>query len=217
MKMPKLVIFDMDGLIFDTERLFMREMNKVMKTYGYSISEEQYVQLLGLCDEVLSDKMADMFGKDYPFKEISDKTRERTGKCAENGELKIKEGIPKLLSFFKNENIPCTVASSTYTKYVKKYLEIAGIDSFFKDITGGDCVKRSKPDPEIFETACKKFGVNPKEALVLEDSENGILAAYRAGIPVVCVPDMKYPSAEYTKKTALCIEKADMLIKNLEN
>lgn len=217
MKMPELVIFDMDGLIFDSERLFMREMNNVMKNYGYSITEEQYVSLLGLCDGMLISKMKEMFGDDYPFKEISSKTREKTTLCAKNGELKIKDGIIELLKFFKEHNVPCTVASSTYAVHVKKYLEISGIDSYFKDITGGDSVKRSKPEPDIFLIACKKFGIKPENALVLEDSENGITAAYRAGIPVVCIPDMKYPDEEHLKKTALCLKTADMLIQNLKN
>lgn len=217
MKMPKLVIFDMDGLIFDTERLFMRELTKVMEKYGYTLTEEIYIRLLGLSDKALMDKMTEAYGRDYPFEEISKITRENVTKCAENGDLTIKSGIPELLEFLKGEGIPCTVASSTASEYVEKYLRIAGIDGFFSDITGGDCVKRSKPYPDVFEKAREKFGVNASEALIMEDSENGITAAYRAGIPVVCVPDMKYPSEEHLAMTSLCIDSADKLIAYLKN
>lgn len=217
MKMPELVIFDMDGLIFDTERLFMRELGKVMENYGYTLTEEIYVQLLGLSDKALMDKMSETYGKGYPFKEISLKTRENMSECAKNGDLTIKDGIPELLEFLKSAVIPCTVASATHTEYVEKYLRIAGLDGFFSDITGGDCVKRSKPYPDIFERACEKFGVNPENALVMEDSENGITASYRAGIPVVCVPDMKYPSEKHLAMTLLCLNRADELIYYLKN
>ena len=216
MKKPKLVIFDMDGLIFDSERLFMRELKKVMKDYGYELTEEIYIRLLGLNSDLLKEEMLGIYGEDYPIAEISIKARENVTVCARNGDLTVKEGIRELLEFLENENIPCTVASSTGIRYVKEYLQIAGLDGYFSDITGGESVKRSKPEPDIFLKACEKFGVKPKDALVLEDSENGIRAAHAAGIRVVCIPDMKYPSREFLNMTRLCIDRADKLISYLK-
>lgn len=216
-KKPKLIIFDMDGLIFDSERLFMRELGKVMKDYGYELTEEIYIQLLGLNSNFLRDEMLNIYGREYPIEETSIKARENMTVCAEKGELKIKDGIKELLEFLKNENIPCTVASSTASKYVKEYLQIAGLDGYFSNITGGEEVSKSKPEPDIFLTACGKFNVKPSDALVLEDSENGIKAAHNAGIPVICIPDMKYPSREHIGITKLCIDRADKLIDYLKN
>lgn len=216
MKMPKLFIFDMDGLIFDSERVFMHKLGEVMKEYGYELSEEFYVTLLGLCGDNLKKAMSDKYGEDYPCEEISTNARNNTILYVKDGKLAIKEGIIPLLEFISSKNIPCAVASSTPTKHVKMYLETAGIDKFFSFVIGGECVAVSKPNPDIFQKTCREAGVDPTEAIVLEDSENGILAAYRAKIPVVCIPDMKYPSDEHVKMTAHVLEKADMLIDILE-
>jgi beta-phosphoglucomutase-like phosphatase (HAD superfamily) len=104
------------------------------------------------------------------------------------------KGIPELLEFFKGNGTICCVASSTVTPMVEKYLNIAGIRDYFKHIIGGDQVKNSKPNPEIFLKALGKTPFNKDEAVIFEDSENGIRAAHAAGIPVICIPDLKYPN-----------------------
>ena len=89
------------------------------------------------------------------------------------------------------------MASSTPTDHVNRYLEQAGLARYFSRITGGDQVSHSKPDPEIFLLSCRHFDIAPEDALVLEDSENGLLAAHNGKIPAICIPDMKYPAAQY--------------------
>ena len=101
-----------------------------------------------------------------------------------------------MLGWLREHHKNCAVVSSTHAKYVRKYLEYAGIDSYFKEVIGGDMVERSKPEPDIFLLGCEKTGVTPKEAVVLEDSENGIRSASRAGIATICVPDLKYPGEQ---------------------
>ena len=104
------------------------------------------------------------------------------------------KGIPELLEFFKENGTICCVASSTVTPMVEKYLNIAGIRDYFKHIIGGDQVKISKPNPEIFLKALGRTPFNKDEAVIFEDSENGIRAAHAACIPVICIPDLKYPN-----------------------
>lgn len=208
--MIKKVIFDMDGLIFDSERVFMRELTEVARGYGYSVTEENYVQSLGLTGDALYRLNMRIYGEDYPHYEISKKTRERVDALAVSGKLPVKNGIRELLSFLMENKLPCAVASSTHKRYVEKYLDAAGLRGYFGTVIGGDMALKSKPDPEIFLIAA---GNNPpSECLVLEDSENGIKAASRAGMQVVCIPDMVYPSETVERLTAAVCETADEVI-----
>lgn len=209
---PKLAIFDMDGLIFDTERLFMTTKDGIMKEYGYTQQKDDYIHTLGTCGQQLLDILHNLYGDDYPAEEISRKCRTLvTEKIRRNGPP-VKPGIPELLAWFAANNIPCCVASSTKHDIVAEYLRLAKLDKYFSFIIGGDQVQRSKPNPDIFLTACRQADIRPEHALVLEDSENGILAACNANIPVICIPDLKVPSEEIAGKTAAIVPDATAVI-----
>lgn len=200
------VIFDMDGLIFDSERIFMRELTEVMAEHGYTMTRERYIKTLGVAGDMLRGIMQEMYGDDYPIEKISDITRGRLARLALNGELPVKPGIRELLDFLKDHAISCVVASSTRSEYVEQYLEAAGLRQYFDTVIGGEMTARSKPEPDIF---LKALGETlPKNAFVLEDSENGIKAGYRAGIRVICIPDMVYPSDETKALVSYIIKNA---------
>ena len=161
-KSKKAVIFDMDGLIFDTERVFMEQLAVAMKEHGYTLTRDIYTNTLGLGGKQLVNFMYSEFGSDYPFEECGSKAQERMAIISDTIGLSGK----------------------------------AGLDEYFDVIIGGEQVMVSKPEPDIFICACERLNVSPGKALVLEDSENGIRAAKAAGIPVICVPDLKEPSKE---------------------
>ncbi len=194
MNIPKVAIFDMDGLIFNTERQFFKFESMVHKKYGYPSRIEDFTQTLGLSFASVKEVHKKIFGEDVSTEQICKETRELVAKDVEENGLEIMKGIPELLEFFKENGTICCVASSTVTPMVEKYLNIAGIRDYFKHIIGGDQVKISKPNPEIFLKALGKTPFNKDEAVIFEDSENGIRAAHAAGIPVICIPDLKYPN-----------------------
>lgn len=194
MNIPKVAIFDMDGLIFNTERQFFKFESMVHKKYGYPSRIEDFTQTLGLSFDSVKEVHKKIFGEDFSTEQIFKETRELVAKDVEENGLEIMKGIPELLEFFKGNGTICCVASSTVTPMVEKYLNIAGIRDYFKHIIGGDQVKNSKPNPEIFLKALGKTPFNKDEAVIFEDSENGIRAAHAAGIPVICIPDLKYPN-----------------------
>lgn len=208
MEKIKLAVFDMDGLIFDSEREFMNELKAVMSEYGYTLTEEIYKSTIGLTGKMLIEKMYSNYGENYPFKEISRKARERVSQTALSGNMKIKPGIKELLEFLNEKNIVCTVASSSSEKYVSQYLEVSGLRKYFSSITGGDEVECSKPEPDIFLKACEKEGFTEKTAVVLEDSPNGVTAAFRAGIFVICIPDLVTPSKELISSAGVMVKDA---------
>ena len=209
---PALAIFDMDGLIFDTERLFMTTKDGVMKEYGYTQQKDDYIHTLGTCGQQLLDILHRLYGDDYPAEEISQKCRTLVTEKIRRDGPPVKPGIPELLAWFASNNIPCCVASSTKHDIVVEYLRLAKLDKNFAFVIGGDQVQRSKPNPDIFLAACQRTDIIPEHALVLEDSENGILAASNAYIPVVCIPDLKVPSEEIAKKTAAIVPDATAVI-----
>lgn len=194
MNIPKVAIFDMDGLIFNTKRQFFKFESMVHKKYGYPSRIEDFTQTLGLSFDSVKEVHKKIFGEDFSTEQIFKETRELVAKDVEENGLEIMKGIPELLEFFKGNGTICCVASSTVTPIVEKYLNIAGIRDYFKHIIGGDQVKISKPNPEIFLKALGKTPFNKDEAVIFEDSENGIRAAHAAGIPVICIPDLKYPN-----------------------
>ena len=212
MKLPKLVIFDMDGLIFDTERLFMEKKAIILEKYGFEARESDYLQTIGLAGIQLSQKLAELYGADYPAQEITDQTRALVNAYMEQHGPDVKPGIPALLQWLTTQGVPCVVASSTHSTFVQKYLKLAHLDSFFDCIIGGEAVSRSKPNPDIFLLACEKTGVKPEDALVFEDSENGVRAADAAHIPVICIPDLKQPSPEIRRLCFAVCECADEVI-----
>lgn len=192
----KAVIFDMDGLLFDTERLFMEQLALVMQEQGYTLSREKYCATLGLGGEETGKLMRSFYGEAYPFAEISREAGRRAGVIAETVGLCVKPHIRELLVFLREKGVMCAVASSTQSGTVKRYLEMTGLSEFFQEVLGGEEVERSKPEPDIFWKACRKLSVEPETAAVLEDSENGVRAAAAAGCMVVCIPDLKQPSGE---------------------
>ena len=150
-------IFDMDGLIFDTENLFMEEQRKIVEGYGYHLTREMYVKTLGLTGKALSDRLKELFGEGYPEKDVTIRVRKRLEEKAETEGLPVKRGIRELLGYLKERGIECVIASSTHTKYIIKYLKTAELDGYFSGITGGECVERSKPRAGYFLKSPRRY------------------------------------------------------------
>lgn len=194
MIIPKLAIFDMDGLIFNTERQFFKHQCTVLKKYGYPARLEDFLQSVGLAFNDVKVVHKRIYGDDFSTEKIYSETRELIAKDVEENGLDIMPGIPELLDFFKKNNVVCCVASSSVTPLVEKYLKISGLSKYIDYAIGGDMVEHSKPNPEIFLKSLEKTPFSKDEAVIFEDSENGIRAANAAGIPVICIPDLKYPN-----------------------
>lgn len=200
----KLVIFDMDGLMFDTETVDMRCFKEAAKEFGYELKDEFLMSLIGMNESDTFLKVKKEFGENFPISKIRRLTwKKKMAFFYQNG-LPMKKGLKELLEYLKKKKIKLAVASSSPSKIIEEYLTISNMENVFDYIMAGDRVDHSKPDPEIFLKVLEYFGFSGNEALVLEDSDNGILASYRANIPVICVPDIVNNKPEilaYTYKT----------------
>ncbi len=187
------VIFDMDGVIFDSERACLDTWTETAAGYGITEVYEVFEKCIGTNNnqtrQIVEDAYSAEYGKGIADKLLSESSR-LFHKKYDGGRLPIKKGVREILEYLKEQNVSCAVASSTRKVVVEAELRDAGLLDYFKEIVGGDAVKISKPDPEIYLLACDIMKVNPEKAFAIEDSYNGIRSAHAAGMRPIMVPDM---------------------------
>ncbi len=198
--MIQAAIFDMDGLLIDSERVTYEVMSEQIEEAGGMLPKEFYVTLLGRSDLDAGRRLRERYGEDFDIASFMAEGHRRMARRYEVQGVPVKTGAEQLLRQLHADGIPCAVASSSDHDWVLKLMRSAGLDKYFSAYVCGDDVTRAKPDPEIFLTACRKLGVKPENALIFEDAETGIRAADAAGIPVICIPDLKQPAAEIAEK-----------------
>ncbi len=214
--MKKAVIFDMDGLMIDSERVTYNEYVKKLAQLGHhDFTEELYRNCLGKNKPGICQVFIDHYGQDFPMTEVWDDVHVWIDESLRQYVPK-KKGLVELLEYLKANNYKTIVATSSGRARVDEILKNADLTKHFDDTICGDEVTHGKPHPEIFLTACQKLDVKPEEALVLEDSEAGILAAYDGRIDVICVPDMKYPEPQFVEKVTKIVDSLDEVIDYLK-
>ena len=214
--MKKAVIFDMDGLMIDSERVTYNEYVKKLAQLGHhDFTEELYRNCLGKNKQGICQIFIDHYGQDFPMTEVWDDVHVWIDESLRQYVPK-KKGLVELLEYLKANNYKTIVATSSGRARVDEILKNADLTKYFDDTMCGDEVTHGKPHPEIFLTACQKLDVKPEEALVLEDSEAGILAAYDGRIDVICVPDMKYPEPQFVEKVIKIVDSLDEVIDYLK-
>ncbi|NYV27453.1 HAD family phosphatase [Streptobacillus felis] len=204
----KLCIFDMDGLIFDTEKEYIRQAVKFAKTNNIDITEEQMHSVIGTNNEACVKFYKSHF-PNLDFKKIFKTIEEEIMKLSDERKIGVKKGVKELISYLKNENIKLAIASSSQKNKIHKLLKNEELYQYFDFIISGEEVLESKPNPEIFLKTIKHFGLNPCDCIVLEDSYNGIRAAHKAGAIPVMIPDLLIPTDETDK---LCFKTLDNLL-----
>ncbi|HIX81411.1 HAD family phosphatase [Erysipelatoclostridium sp. An173] len=199
--MIKAVIFDMDGLMIDSERVTFEGYQHVLAKENLTMSEEKYKTLLGKPVKAVHDLFKEDYGPQYDVDQIIKDVHAYIAKRFETEGVPLKPGLVELLKYLKENNYKTIIATSSHRNRVDLIVKQAQIDQYFDDSICGDEVTKGKPNPEVFLKACQKLQVSPQDALVLEDSESGINAAYNAEIKVIGIPDMKYPEEKYVKMT----------------
>lgn len=199
--MIKAIIFDMDGLMIDSERVTFDGYVIECQKLGYTMTKEFYKTLLGKPIKGIYELFKKEFGNDFPIEEVIQKVHQYMADLFETQGVPVKDGLISLLQYLKANNYKTIVATSSNRNRVDTILSLANIAQYFDDSICGDEVTKGKPNPEVFIKSCQKLGVTTEEAIVLEDSEAGIQAASSAGIKVICIPDMKYPEKEFEQKT----------------
>lgn len=190
MKRFEAVIFDMDGVIFDSEQLVIKCWKVVADKYGIRDIEDTCRKCLGLNKDATRELMLGVYGADFPYDEYKAEMSALFHEQAAGGRLPMKPGVVELLQALRKNGRKLALASSTRKAVVEQELREAGILSYFDRVVCGDMVSRSKPEPDIYLEACRQLHVLPEQAYAIEDSYNGIRSAYVAGLHPIMVPDL---------------------------
>ncbi len=214
--MVQAVIFDMDGVMFDTERLSREIWEEVGGEFGVPDIAAFHPRLMGAKMEEIRSFLCEHCGPGFRAGDFLAETGRRLdARLAAQG-VPVKAGLRGLLEYLKKEGYLRAVASGTRREKVMRYLKETGITGYFQKIICGDMVKVGKPDPQIYLTVAAELGVKPADCMVLEDSPNGCTAGYRAGMKTVMVPDQVRPDARLRSIVFACVPSLREVVPLLE-
>ncbi len=199
--MTSTIIFDLDGLLINSEIISYRLYQDLLESYGYGFSIDDYAKnYSGKTATENINAIIERFQLPIDTQKGVENIALMEKKYLEKG-VDLKTGVKELLKYLQTNHYKITLASSSTKERALSILQFHHIENCFDDMVFGYEVKRGKPYPDIFLSACEKVQEKPENCLVLEDSEAGIQAAYSAHIPVICIPDMKKPDQEYASMT----------------
>lgn len=202
----KAVVFDMDGVVLDTEKLYVRFWCEAANFYGYPMERHHALSIRSLARSLASEKLKGYFGEDFDIDIVREKRIELMDTyIAENG-IELKPYAEYILKWLKDNSYKTAIATATPTDRAEKYLKQVGVYQYFDKIISAKTVKNGKPFPDIYLKACEELGVKPENALALEDSHNGIKSASSAGCVTVMVMDLDGPNEETFELTYRVVE-----------
>lgn len=211
------VIFDMDGLMFDTERLSILALDYAGEKLGLGKTGYMTFKTLGMNMEKSNEVWMKEFGDKHRPMELLKFINEFFFDYYRENRVPIKKGLLELLVYLKENKFKTAIASSSNMEDIKRNLKNAGISDFFDVMVSGDMVNHSKPHPEIYLKACQALDIDPSESFALEDSRNGLISAFEAGCNTIMVPDLWQPDDEILSKPIRVFEDLYKVKEALEN
>ncbi len=189
------IVFDMDGLMLDTEPIYKRAWQSGCSELGYDLSDVTYTTLVGRPTPACEQVLRDTFGAAFPLDAFRDRWPSLWRVMATTDGIQPKVGLLPFLEFLRDRGVPTAVATSSEAPFTEFSLGRAGLLGAFQVVVTGDQIERGKPAPDIYLEAAKQLGVEPDSCIALEDSEAGAVAASTAGMLTLLVPDWVPPSS----------------------
>lgn len=202
------VLFDMDGLVVDTEKLYSRFWREACGFYGYEMTYEQSLKMRGLGGQAGENMLHSFFGNGADYLQLRNKRIELMDAFVDEHGVELKPGIFGLMDFLEEQGIPAAITSSSPIPRIRKFLAPYGLDARFRALCSGRDVPRGKPAPDIYLSGAAALGLPAESCLALEDAPAGVESAFRAGCLTVMVPDLD-PPADAVK--AMLYAQADSL------
>lgn len=202
------IVFDMDGVLFDTQKIYCRAWEEAAGVLGIPDIGEPLRRCIGMNRNDQELILKEFYNDKFPYDDFYREKDKAFDAILTRG-VPLMKGTREILEFLKKKRARVAIASSSRVGMVEDNLKNTGLTGFFDKIVGGNLVTHSKPNPEIYLKACEMLGVKPEESYAVEDSYNGIRAASAAGMKVIMVPDMQPPTEE---TDALVYKKFDSLL-----
>lgn len=210
------IVFDMDGVLIDTEKLYLRFWCEAAHFYGYPMEKHHVLSIRSLAKPFAIEKLKGYFGEDFDYYSVHAKRVELMDKYIANHGIEMKPGAMQILAFLKENGYKIALATATPTERATIWLKNLGLYEYFDEIVSGHSVNFGKPEPDIYLEACKRLSLLPSECFAVEDSPNGVLSAFRAGCKTIMIPDLDTPSDD-TKKLLFAVADNLLEIKKLLN
>lgn len=193
------VIFDMDGLMFDTETLYSKAWEYAGQITGFKITDDLLEPMRGANQKACIQRFKEHFGKGFDYGYVRQFKSEYVESYLKEKGVPCKPGLFELMNYLKNNDFKIALATSTLRTEAERYLLLADVYRYFDVLVFGDMIEKGKPFPDIYLKAAEKLYEPPENCFVLEDSYNGIKAGYSAGCKVIMIPDKLEPD-EYIQK-----------------
>jgi len=218
MKNLKLVIFDMDGLLFDTEMISYKASAQTFKNkYNIDFPLDVYKQTIGMDVKGVERFYSENYGNNISFSDFLDEYGQAFKRILDEEGLSIKSGVVELLDYLDEIGLKRCIASSSSLSTIESYLNITDLAGRFDFYLSGEEVENGKPAPDIFLEACRRANESPETAMVLEDSVNGFRAAKSANINCIIVPDLIEPTIEINQNAYEVVSNLEEVIQIIRN
>ena len=214
--MIRAVLFDMDGTLIDTEKYYRVFWPKAMAEFGYHMTDEQVLSMRSLGRPFAPARLKEWFGEELDYYAVRARRTEMMEAQLDIDGIQLKPGAVEILEELRRRGILAAVATATPPDRTEKDLGLTGIRPYSSKIISATQVKEGKPSPDIYLYACEQLGLAPEECMAVEDAPNGILAAYRAGLRVVMVPDQTQPTEELQGMLYANVDRLDDLTRCLD-
>ena len=204
--MIKGIVFDMDGLLIDTESLLSRFWCEAAQELGYDMRHEHVLKIRSLAAKYAAPRLRELVAPDFDYYAVRARRIELMNAYVDEHGFDVKPGLFELLDFLDGTDILKAVATATDIARTRRYLDRIGVFGRFDAVVCGDMVENGKPEPDIYIKAAASLGLPPQLCFAAEDSPNGITSAYRAGCKPIMVPDLDKPSEETKTMLYACVD-----------
>ena len=211
------LIFDMDGLLIDTERLSYEALVRDCKERGFELTMDQFLSIRSLSIPKCEEKFKGYFGEDFDFKDSFDKHFVYMNEHMDKYGVPMKKGADNILRYAKENGLQIALATSTPLPIAESHLRSLSLWDYFDKVQSAADIKNGKPAPDVYLAAAKLLGLKPEECMAFEDSPNGVRSASSAGCITVMVPDLSGPDDELNSLIFASVKDLDEAVELIEN